>query len=276
MRGLLLLSTLAAVVLSQVGPNTYPCVLDRSSDLGVTYDLTSIAGLPVSVYDYRFESSDPWTCACDAPAKCSQGGAHPAPLHAHSTPPAPHWLTPRLRLSLAPSPPPPATDTINLCSNGFPPGGPSGPCAATVNADGTPDPLSGRPGPAFQYCDSANCPPGTNKFCKRLGDSAANQQMQLLFQGGGQRDVRGYARGVMLNYTGGNTCYNPQTGTYSPRQLSFVYECYSGGSLAPPAALVLEETNCVYFIVVKSRYGCPLQCSRNFGDAPCSNAGTCG
>ena len=198
---------------------------------------------------------------------------HPAPTHSRSL------LHPRATTipCLPPPPPPfPATDAINLCSNGFPPGGPSGPCGKTVNDDGTTDPLSGRPGPAFQYCDSSNCPPGAGNFCKRLGDSAANQQMQLLFQGGGQRDVRGYARGVMFNYTGGNTCHNPQNGLFLPRILSFVFECYNGPSLNPPAALVLEETNCVYFIVVKSRYGCPKQCSRNFGDAPCSNAGTCG
>ena len=176
----------------QVSP--LPCIVDRTADLGVSYDLTSLAGNTYTYFDNRFEGIDPWQY------------------------------------------------TVSICADNPPPAGFG--CEATSNDDGSPDPNSGKPGPAFQYGVLSD---GTTKFCKRMGDTAAKMSVGLLFGNSGptQRDNRMYARGLQINYTNGNVCRNPVTGMWLPRILSFDYECYAGGALNPPAALVLESTNCV-------------------------------
>ena len=167
-----------------------------------------------------------------------------------------------------------AADTTYICANGPVPAG----CETTTNDDGSPDTNSGLPGPGFQSCGGANCVNGP--FCKRLGDSAANVVVAPLFAPAAgappQRDNRLYARGVQLNYTGGNVCRS-QSGLWLPRILSFNYICYEGPSAYnPPLPIVAESTNCVYDIFVYSRFGCPSQCFRFLGDPPCNGAGVCG
>lgn len=159
----------------------------------------------------------------------------------------------------------PWTYLVSFCSDFTDVSSLSG-CSSTVNDDGSIDPLSGQPGPAFQY--------GSN-FCKRLGSSASSAQLELLFNNsGGGRDNRGYAQGVQLTYSGGNTCYSPTLGVYVPRKVTLALECHTG-AINPSTALVLEDTECEYFIVAKSSAGCPVQCGTS-REGPCGRRGICG
>lgn len=210
-----------------LGQATFPCIVpDRG--LGVSYDLTALAGLQFTARDSRQEGSDPWLY------------------------------------------------TTYLCANGNAPAG----CETTTNDDGSPDANSGQPGPAFQYCQGANCPSGTGAFCKRLGNinpPANPMTIDLLFNDPtSQREARLYARGLQINYTGGNTCWSSQQQQFVPRKVTFMLECYDGPALAPPSAFVAEDVSCEYVVFVKSRYGCPSQCMAQAGDRVCNSRGICG
>lgn len=163
----------------------------------------------------------------------------------------------------------PWTYSISLCANQSTASLPAA-CLATTNDDSSPDPLAGAPGPAFQY--------GSN-FCKRLGDAVDNGVLSVLGGGGGgTRDNRGYARGLMLNYTSGNLCYSPSGGSglgaYVPRKVTLVLECHTG-AINLGTALVLEDTACEYYVIAKSSLGCPTQCGTS-RDGPCNRRGICG
>ena len=211
------------------GQTTFPCIVPDNRGLGVSYDLTALAGLQFTALDSRQEGADPWLY------------------------------------------------TTYLCANGNVPAG----CEATTNDDGSPDPYSGQPGPAFQYCQGANCPSGVGAFCKRLGNiNPANNlpmSIDLLFNDPtSQREARLYARGLQINYTGGSTCWSPQLQRFVPRKVTFMLECYDGPALSPPAAIVAEDLTCEYVVFVKSRYGCPSQCMAQAGDRVCNSRGICG
>jgi len=167
---------------------------------------------------------------------------------------------------------------VSVCNNAPVPAG----CEKSVNDDGSVDPNAGNNGPAFQYCNGPNCPAGTGQFCRRLGEdqycpNPPCMSLQLLFNDpSSQREARLYARGLMINYTNGNNCWSPQQQQYVPRKVSLILECYDGPSFNPPAALVAEDVSCEYFVVMKTRYGCPSQCMAKLGDSPCSQKGICG
>ena len=140
-------------------------------------------------------------------------------------------------------------------------------CQSTTNDDGSVDVNSGKPGPAFQTGSG---------FCKRLASDASTATVAPIFGGGGSsRDSRGYARGVLLNYTGGNQCWSPAQNVFIPRQVTLLMECHDGPIVPPGSALVLETTRCQYYISIKSRMGCPTQCLGP-GGAVCGGAGVCG
>jgi hypothetical protein len=223
---LFLLAASMPAVLGQ--PVTFPCIVPDNRGLGVSYDLTSLAGLQFTARDARQEGSDPWLY------------------------------------------------TTYLCANGAAPAG----CEVTTNDDGSPDANSGQPGPAFQYCQGASCPSGTGAFCKRLGNvnpPSTPMTIDLLFNDPtSQREARLYARGLQINYTGGNTCFSSQLQQFVPRKVTFMLECYDGPALAPPAAFVAEDVSCEYVVFVKSRYGCPSQCMAQAGDRVCNSRGLCG
>ena len=157
---------------------------------------------------------------------------------------------------------------VYVCSNSPPNDLPDPSCKTTTNDDGTPDPLSGKPGPAFQYG------PGQG-FCKRLGNDVSTATIAPLFSGSSNRDNRGYARGVLLNYTGGNMCWSNTQNAYVPRQVTLIMECHDGPIVPPGSTLVLESTSCQYFVSIKSRMGCPVQCL-GAGGTVCGTNGVCG
>lgn len=127
------------------------------------------------------------------------------------------------------------------------------------------DPLSGKPGPAFQL--------GFNT-CKRLGDTAANGQFFLNVD----RDAKYRSRladGIQLLYVGGDKCVDPyNSSNLIPRSAVLDFQCYDN-PLGSDRGVVVETSFCQYYVQLPSRYGCPLQCTRKNGRV-CGANGICG
>lgn len=125
------------------------------------------------------------------------------------------------------------------------------------------------PAPVFQVCqDSTRC----NNVCHRLGDTAANAQIQAF--------PWNPSHGVSVLYTGGDACSTPKDGMV-PRSASLDFICYDASGLLPSKDAVIEDTTCRYHFLIYSKAGCPQECP--FGVLPgqrgsghlCAGAGIC-
>lgn len=116
-----------------------------------------------------------------------------------------------------------------------------------------------------------------NGICHRLGGNASAGVMSVAMSGDSVRGMKDriYAHGVMLNYTGGDVCTDWVTGVEYPRSTTLFYECYDN-PVNPQAAVIIEETTCQYFIIIRSRHGCPTQCRKDGAGRVCSGHGVCG
>lgn len=145
---------------------------------------------------------------------------------------------------------------FSLCENVSPlPQSPY--CNTTMDDDGT-NPMTG-PSPAFQYLKNLN--PGANyQQCWRLGDSYPattqnNVQWSLLW---GPMTTNP-AQGVSIAYLNGNRCRSAN-GTELRRSITLHFECEPARGVFSFNTTVLELTDCEYHVVIRSKYGCPVQC----------------
>jgi hypothetical protein len=170
-------------------------------------------------------------------------------------------------------------------------------CLYTTGDDGT---QTKGPAPAFQVDGNGNC--------KRLGDSAANGVFDVTFSNNNigrtvRRPLRRpraraphpaltpirpppirpppqnrlYSAGVRMSYTNGDVCF-AANGTKLQRALTVYFECYDS-PLVITADQVYEDEACVYRAVIRTRFGCPLQCTGGAGSGgsrPCGGHGVCG
>lgn len=155
-------------------------------------------------------------------------------------------------------------------------------CTTTTGSDGN---TQTGPAPAFQVYNGTGA-------CQRLGNSAALGSLSVFMDQNsrGMQD-RTWAHGVMLNYIGGDACPMPDPNNpgqnipnqFIPRNVTILFEC-STNPINMHQDFVVETRSCQYFIVIKSYYGCPTQCSCLPSDPtcnlptsrPCSGHGVCG
>eukprot|EP00939_MAST-03C_sp_MAST-3C-sp1_P000350 g350.t1 len=116
------------------------------------------------------------------------------------------------------------------------------------------------PAPAYQVSR-------VHDACWRLGNSDSNIEWTLL-------DENDPARGVVLNYKGGNQCKNSDN-EYIRRELKIAFECANDITNVPDQEVIEETELCVYEIVVPSIYGCPKECGVKDREL-CNNKGVCG
>ena len=142
-------------------------------------------------------------------------------------------------------------------------------CAKTYN-DNDPNTPTGGAGPAFQIDGSGGC--------KRLGDSAANGKFDLIMDDTDVgRNNRLYSHGAYIKYQNGDSCL-ALNGSFVPRSVLLVVECLDA-PLNIQTERVYEDVACEYRIDVKSRFGCPLQCTggaKSAGSQVCGGHGVCG
>lgn len=95
---------------------------------------------------------------------------------------------------------------------------------------------------------------------------------------GGGRWRGGLASGVTLFYQGGDNCLSPFNGTqYVPRSVAFDFQCYDSNGFVPKYDTIIEDIQCTYHAIIKSRYGCPTECKRGGpANRVCSANGICG
>ena len=153
----------------------------------------------------------------------------------------------------------------------------------TVGADGK---NSSGPSPAFQYFQPSNANAksaasvGEDPHCWRLADTTTNaNNHEWGFLWGPETDNP--ADGVSLKYLNGDTC-KTDDGELRKRALTLHFECEpTSGHMVNENVTVEEDTLCDYHVVIKTRYGCPVECPiarrpDSYLTAVCAGHGVCG
>ncbi len=112
-------------------------------------------------------------------------------------------------------------------------------------------------------------------FCKRIGGPASGGVLTPM---GDVRWRQGLAAGVTLFYAGGDNCADPfNASNFVPRAIALNFQCYDSYGFLPKFDTILENVQCTYNAMIKSRVGCPLECKRGGPlNRVCSANGICG
>jgi len=133
--------------------------------------------------------------------------------------------------------------------------------------------LTSGPAPAFQLNNVPNMP--LVEQCHRLGaqltPGAPSNPLQY-----GLYDVTNPSRGLVMQYTGGDSC----GGSPNLRSLKLWLLCDPGASGDISQELVVEAPgSCIYEIFVRTPYACPAECAvnkdANGNTVLCNNHGFC-
>jgi hypothetical protein len=100
----------------------------------------------------------------------------------------------------------------------------------------------------------------------------------MLVPMGDRRFRQGLASGVTLYYGGGDLCPDPfNSSNWIPRSIALNFQCYDAYGFLPKYDTILEDVQCRYNAMIKSRVGCPLECKRGGPlNRVCSANGICG
>lgn len=139
-------------------------------------------------------------------------------------------------------------------------------CATTTGSDGR---VASGPAPAFQICTN---PAVCGNACYRLGDTAANGQINVF--------GRNPAHGVAISYANGDACTitSGGTSTTTNRSINLIFLCKGSSGLLPASNSIVEDVTCRYTAMIYSPLGCPLQCpfGGTFGPGKlCGGHGIC-
>lgn len=130
-------------------------------------------------------------------------------------------------------------------------GTPGTACIKTPNDDS--DTKIGAPQSVFQLAKDY-------LHCRRLGD----------WQNSTWEPFENPADGFSLTMNGGNTCPNGR-----PRSMKIIFECYDDAWNVPDEEMVIEDADCEYKLLLRTTYGCPVQCG-TVNRHLCNGHGFCG